>query len=101
MDTRVFSGARKVTRVSTLAEVNEIIENAKNVVNMVDVIIQSCHGSRVLNNMVDAINENFSALLHELYFDNFFTTYSLTLFSSTAGLLNPALAKTFVITSSF
>ena len=77
MDTRAFYGARKVTHVSTLAEVNEIIENAKNVVNMVDVIIESCHGSRALNNMVDVITENFTALLHELYFDNFFTSYSV------------------------
>ena len=34
-------------------------------------------GSRVINNMVDVITENFSALLHELYFDNFFTSYRL------------------------
>ena len=34
-------------------------------------------GSCVINNMVDVITENFSALLHELYFDNFFTSYSL------------------------
>ena len=33
--------------------------------------------SRVINNMVDVVTENFSALLHELYFDNFFTSYSL------------------------
>ena len=33
--------------------------------------------SRVINNMVDVITANFSALLHELYFDNFFTNYSL------------------------
>ena len=77
MDTSGFYGARKLTHVSTLAEVNEIIENVKNVVNMVDVIIESCHGSRVLNNMVDVITENFSALLHELYFVNFFTSYNL------------------------
>ena len=77
MDARALYGARKVTHVSTLAEVNETIENAKNLVNMVDVIIESCHGSRVINNMVDVITENFSALLHELYFDNFFTSYSL------------------------
>ena len=35
MDTRTFYGARKVTHVSTLAEVNETIENAKHVVNVV------------------------------------------------------------------
>ena len=35
MDTRAFYGARKATHVSTLAEVNETIENAKNVVNVV------------------------------------------------------------------
>ena len=34
MDTRTFYGARKVTHVSTLAEVNETIENAKHVVNV-------------------------------------------------------------------
>ena len=34
-------------------------------------------GSRVINNMVDAITANFNALLHELYFDNFFTSYCL------------------------
>ena len=34
-------------------------------------------GSRVINNMVDVITANSSALLHELYFDNFFTSYSL------------------------
>ena len=34
MDTRVFYGARKATHVSTLAEVNETIENAKNVANV-------------------------------------------------------------------
>ena len=34
-------------------------------------------GSRVINNMVDVIIANSSALLHELYFDNFFTSYSL------------------------
>ena len=34
-------------------------------------------GSCVINNMVDAITANSSALLHELYFDNFFTSYSL------------------------
>ena len=33
--------------------------------------------SRVINNMVDVITANSSALLHELYFDNFFTSYSL------------------------
>ena len=33
--------------------------------------------SRVINNMVGVITKNFSALLHELYFDNFFTSYSL------------------------
>ena len=77
MNTRALYGARKVTHVSTLAKVNETIENAKNAVNMVDVIIESCHGSRVINNMVDVITENISALLHELYFDNFFTSYSL------------------------
>ena len=32
---RAFYGARKATHVSTLAEVNKIIENAKNVVNVV------------------------------------------------------------------
>ena len=32
---RAFYGARKVTHVSTLAEVNETLENAKNVVNVV------------------------------------------------------------------
>ena len=32
--------------------------------------------SRVINNMVDVITANSSALLHELY-DNFFTSYSL------------------------
>ena len=32
---------------------------------------------RVINNMVDAITANSTALLHELYFDNFFTNYSL------------------------
>ena len=35
MDTRAFYGARKVTHLSTLAEVNETIENAKNAVNVV------------------------------------------------------------------
>ena len=35
MDTRTFYGARKVNHVSTLAEVNETIKNAKNVVNVV------------------------------------------------------------------
>ena len=35
MDTRAFYGARKVTHVSTLAEVNEFMENAKNVFNVV------------------------------------------------------------------
>ena len=34
-------------------------------------------GSRVINNMVDVITTNSSALLHELYFDNFFTSHSL------------------------
>ena len=35
MDTRAFYGARKVSHVSTLAEVNETMANAKNVVNVV------------------------------------------------------------------
>ena len=35
MDTGVFYGARKVTHVSTLAEVNETIKKAKHVVNVV------------------------------------------------------------------
>ena len=35
MDTKAFYGARKVTYVSRFAEVNETIENAKNVVNAV------------------------------------------------------------------
>ena len=34
-------------------------------------------GSRVINNMVDVIIANSSALLHELYFDIFFTNYGL------------------------
>ena len=34
-------------------------------------------GSRVINNMVDVITANSSALLHEVYFDKFFTSYSL------------------------
>ena len=34
-------------------------------------------GSRVINNMVDVITANSSALLHESYFDKFFTSYSL------------------------
>ena len=34
-------------------------------------------GTRVINNMVDVTTANSSALLHELYFDNFFTSYSL------------------------
>ena len=34
MDTRAFYCARKATHVSTLAEVNKTIENAKNVVNV-------------------------------------------------------------------
>ena len=34
-------------------------------------------GSCVINSMVNVITANFSALLHELYFDNFFTSYSL------------------------
>ena len=34
-------------------------------------------GSRVINNMLDVITANSSALLHELYFDNFFTSYGL------------------------
>ena len=34
-------------------------------------------GSRVISNMVDVLTANSSALLHELYFDNFFTSYSL------------------------
>ena len=34
MNTRAFYGARKVTHVSTLEEVNEIMENAKHVVNV-------------------------------------------------------------------
>ena len=33
--------------------------------------------SRVINNMVGVITKNFSALLHELYFNNFFISYSL------------------------
>ena len=35
MDTRAFHGARKVNYLSTLAEVNETMENAKKVVNVV------------------------------------------------------------------
>ena len=35
MDTRAFCGARKATRVSPLAEVNETIQKAKSVVNVV------------------------------------------------------------------
>ena len=35
MNTRAFYNVRKATPVSTLAEFNEIIENAKNVVNVV------------------------------------------------------------------
>ena len=35
MDTRAFYGGRKVNHVSTSAEVNETMENAKNVVNVV------------------------------------------------------------------
>ena len=34
MDTRTFYGARKVTHVSTLAEVNKTKKNAKHVVNV-------------------------------------------------------------------
>ena len=34
-------------------------------------------GSRVINNMVAVITANSSALLHELYLNNFFTSYSL------------------------
>ena len=34
-------------------------------------------GSHVISNKVDVITANSSALLHELYFDNFFTSYSL------------------------
>ena len=34
-------------------------------------------GSCVINNMVNIITANSSALLYELYFDNFFTSYSL------------------------
>ena len=34
-------------------------------------------GSRVIENMVDVIIANSSAMLHELYFDNFFTRYIL------------------------
>ena len=33
--------------------------------------------SRVIKNMVDVILANSSSLLHELYFNNFFTSYSL------------------------
>jgi len=36
-------------------------------------------GSRVTNNMVDVITANSSASLHQLHFDNFFTTCSLWL----------------------
>ena len=32
--------------------------------------------SRVINNMVNVITANFNALLYELYFDNFLTSYS-------------------------
>ena len=177
MDTRAFYSARKITDVSTLAEVNKTMEIAKNVVNVVvlppeagdsgsqetdvgdvaDILEEifvpagepcemlngnqihfgifnkllivnesmvlyfgrhsakrfirgkpirfgfkiwcfcgsddypynmnfikerrkSCKtnlGSRVINNMVEVITANSSALLHELYFDNFFTSYSL------------------------
>ena len=34
-------------------------------------------GTRVINNMVGVNTANFNALVHELYFDNFFTSYSL------------------------
>ena len=34
-------------------------------------------GTSVINNMVDVITANSSALLHELYFNTFFTSYSL------------------------
>ena len=34
-------------------------------------------GYRVINKMVDVTTANFSASLYELYFDNFFTSYSL------------------------
>ena len=36
-------------------------------------------GSRVIKNMVDIITANSSAMLHELYFDHFFTSYILCL----------------------
>ena len=34
-------------------------------------------GSRVINNMVDVITANSCVLLHEFYFDKFFTSYGL------------------------
>ena len=40
-------------------------------------VARSTLGSCVINNMVDVITENSSALLHKLYFDNFFTNYYL------------------------
>ena len=43
-------------------------------------------GSRVINNMVNIITENSSALLHELYFDNFFTSYTCSLMSDLAKI---------------
>ena len=40
-------------------------------------LLDQSSGSCLINNMVGVVTANFSALLHELYFDNFFTSYSL------------------------
>ena len=34
-------------------------------------------GTRVINNMVSVISSNFNVLYHQLYFDNFFSSYHL------------------------
>ena len=53
MDTRSFCGARKVTQVSTLAEVKETIENAKNVVNVVVLPPEAGNSGRRESNVED------------------------------------------------
>ena len=65
MDTRAFYGARKITYVSMLAEVNETIDNAKNVVNVVVLPPEagdSGNQESDVKNVADSMEESLSQL---------------------------------------
>ena len=56
MNTKAFYDARKVTHVSTLAEVNETIENAKSVVNVVVLPPEAGDSGRQESDVEDVAN---------------------------------------------